>query len=297
MRCDKVKELLLAYLDEEVDSSDRALIQAHLAECEACRQELAILSRVRERISQHFQVQASNLSPSPQAWSRLEANLSEALRLSLFQRLIVTLARAKQALLPQGKLALKQGGILAAIGVLLVIVGALVFIPSIKVQAEGIIAQWLHLKAPAGSPKFKIILPSSELDFNPLYPTYLPSGLIYTVEGGVRGAKAFRQVYGGKDWFVEIVQLKASAYKPLPSGQKVSINELPATLKTGLQGKFKPIPDFKMEGHGLFLPVYSYVNGKQLTWYVGEIKVEMLSNLSVEEMLKIAKSMKPQERR
>jgi len=72
MRCDKVKELLLAYLDEEVDSSDRALIQAHLAECEACRQELAILSRVRERISQHFQVQASNLSPSPQAWSRLE---------------------------------------------------------------------------------------------------------------------------------------------------------------------------------------------------------------------------------
>ena len=41
----------------------------------------------------------------------------------------------------------------------------------------------------------------------------------------------------------------------------------------------------------LRLPTYTYDDGKRLVWYVGDVKVEMLSNLPVKEMLKIAESM------
>ena len=39
----------------------------------------------------------------------------------------------------------------------------------------------------------------------------------------------------------------------------------------------------------------AYTDGKRLTWYVGDVQVEMLSNLSEEEMLKIAASLAPWE--
>jgi hypothetical protein len=39
----------------------------------------------------------------------------------------------------------------------------------------------------------------------------------------------------------------------------------------------------------------SYTDGKQLIWYIGDVRVDILSNLSVEEMLKVAESMVPAE--
>ncbi len=40
MRCDRVREHLVAYLDGELDSADRQVIDAHLAGCPACRDEM-----------------------------------------------------------------------------------------------------------------------------------------------------------------------------------------------------------------------------------------------------------------
>jgi len=40
MRCDKVREHLVAYLDGELESADRQVIDAHLAGCPACRSEM-----------------------------------------------------------------------------------------------------------------------------------------------------------------------------------------------------------------------------------------------------------------
>lgn len=49
--CSKVQENLSAYLDDELPPEQREAIQAHLAVCPACRQELARLTRLWEALA------------------------------------------------------------------------------------------------------------------------------------------------------------------------------------------------------------------------------------------------------
>jgi len=48
MSCDKIKELLAGYQDGELDAEQLATVQTHLAQCSACREELARLEKVKE---------------------------------------------------------------------------------------------------------------------------------------------------------------------------------------------------------------------------------------------------------
>ena len=82
MNCEQVQSLLVAYLDEEVTSSEKALIQAHLSDCTVCQQELTLLSTARSRVRSMLQRQAIHAVPSQDTWSRLEAKLTEADQLS-----------------------------------------------------------------------------------------------------------------------------------------------------------------------------------------------------------------------
>jgi hypothetical protein len=93
MKCGQVQDLLAAYLDGEVTPSERALFQAHLSGCTVCQQELDLLSTARRQIRSALQRRASQAVPSRDAWSRLEASLTEvaqpsssAQRASLFSR-------------------------------------------------------------------------------------------------------------------------------------------------------------------------------------------------------------------
>jgi hypothetical protein len=93
MNCRQTKELFPAYLDNEINPSERRLIQAHLAGCNACQRELALLSRTRNLVSQSLNIRAAQTAPSPQALSRLQARLAdEALRPHL--RLIARFRRS-----------------------------------------------------------------------------------------------------------------------------------------------------------------------------------------------------------
>jgi type II secretory pathway pseudopilin PulG len=76
--CGQVQSLLLAYLDGEVTPSERALILAHLSGCTVCQQELNLLSTARSQVRSTLQRRASQAVPSREAWSRLEARLTEA---------------------------------------------------------------------------------------------------------------------------------------------------------------------------------------------------------------------------
>ena len=78
MNCENVQFLLLAYLDGEATSSERALILAHLSGCTVCQQELDLLSTARSQVRSTLQRRASQAVPSRDAWSRLEARLTEA---------------------------------------------------------------------------------------------------------------------------------------------------------------------------------------------------------------------------
>jgi type II secretory pathway pseudopilin PulG len=82
MNCEQIQSLLVAYLDGEVTPSERTLIQAHFSGCTVCQQELSLLSSARSRIRSMLQRRAVHAVPSREAWSRLEAKVTEAEQLS-----------------------------------------------------------------------------------------------------------------------------------------------------------------------------------------------------------------------
>ncbi len=76
MKCQEVQKLLVAYLDGEITPSERKLIQAHLAGCAVCQQQVAALAATSSRLGQALLRRGARAAPSPQAWSRLEARLA-----------------------------------------------------------------------------------------------------------------------------------------------------------------------------------------------------------------------------
>lgn len=51
MRCEMVKELLEAYIEGELDESERKEVQAHISGCELCKQELALAQSIPSLVS------------------------------------------------------------------------------------------------------------------------------------------------------------------------------------------------------------------------------------------------------
>jgi len=48
MSCEDYKELLMAYIDGEIDEADRERFEEHIAQCERCRSELEELRNLKE---------------------------------------------------------------------------------------------------------------------------------------------------------------------------------------------------------------------------------------------------------
>jgi len=63
-RCEAIRPSLSAHLDHETDAGLGALIEAHLRECSACREEMAALSATRDLLSR------AGGAPAPRAWVR-----------------------------------------------------------------------------------------------------------------------------------------------------------------------------------------------------------------------------------
>jgi len=316
MKCQEVNKLLIAYLDNEVTPSERTLIRAHLAGCERCQEELAALSALQSRVSQFLQVRAAQATPSPQAWSRLQARLAGEARPSLswlpawLQRLAPGVGRINQIF--ERGVTMKKGFALTAIAALVLALSVMAFVPSVRAQVGGILNTWFHFESPDG--EYEMTLVSSiPMEFAPLHPTYLPAGL-QSAGVGVGGEFGVDEpkielTYRSADQFVVITQTKAPADRTLPAGEETTVNGQPAVLVTGLEGTFGDdfgIPEGSQpedsQGETFDTPpadcpchTIAYTDGKRLTWYVGDVKVEMLSNLSVEEMLKIGASLVPAE--
>ena len=60
MKCDEIKQLLMAYLDGELSAEQAAAVQQHLAECPACAREHRLLQRTWEML-----LEDEDIEPSP----------------------------------------------------------------------------------------------------------------------------------------------------------------------------------------------------------------------------------------
>ncbi len=295
MKCMEVNKLLVAYLDNEVTPSERTLIQAHLAECDACQQELAALAALQSRIGQFLQLRVAHAAPSPQAWSRLQARLAGEARPSSswlpawLQRLAPGVGRRITPIF-QGGVTMKKGFTLATIAALVIALSSVAFIPSVRAQMSEIVGNWFRIEVRGDE-----VTMSGSTEFRPLRPTYLPAGFQLQSSRFKVGSEpaSIELIFRSADQFVAITQTQALAERTLPVGQKITINDQPAVLVTGLEGTFEvPIPaDAQAETVGAPPAPITYTDGKRLVWYVDDIKVEMLSNLSVEEMVRIGGSL------
>jgi len=68
MDCEHIKELLLSYIDNEIDDDERELVEVHLSGCTECTAEMEALAVTGSRLRQAYEAVAAGVSPSPGVW-------------------------------------------------------------------------------------------------------------------------------------------------------------------------------------------------------------------------------------
>ncbi len=208
----------------------------------------------------------------------------------------------------KGKFSLKKAVYYTTIVLLLTVVGSLSLVLSVRAQ----VSDWITGQAN----EFSFFTPHSQvqvglfsdgsLGFVPLSPTYLPKGdwvMIpdtYTEE--VSHLKTLKLTYNKDNQFVILSERENLPEESLPKGEIVKVKNQPAVLFTGLSGEVNASIDLSENGEvqpepsGLVnLGPVQYSNGVWLIWQSGEIRLEILSNLTAKQVLKIANSMHPVE--
>jgi hypothetical protein len=77
MRCEETRNLLAAYLDGETTQSEKESMEAHLAACPACREELEKLGEAQAKFKQTLKMAAGNVSPSGRAWAKVRQQITQ----------------------------------------------------------------------------------------------------------------------------------------------------------------------------------------------------------------------------
>jgi hypothetical protein len=75
LNCKGVDGILLAYLDNELETIERTRLEQHLSDCSRCRNELADLRVSIDKLSRTLCLATSNIEPSPRAWHLVSQKL------------------------------------------------------------------------------------------------------------------------------------------------------------------------------------------------------------------------------
>ena len=325
MNCRDVTVLLVAYLDGEVTPSERRLIQVHLAGCASCQREQRATAATRERLSESLKMRAAWAAPSPQAWSRLQASLADEAQRPPDRLLGWLTLSAPDARRPhpttQGVTIVKRRLALAALAVVLVTVAMGASIPAVRAQVQ----QGWTLVSVSGRAQFTSYVspPSPIADFVPGVGTVVESGtgVVVATTGsdqsgamldgvpkaldgvpkGLDGLPATQDgvteaIYQNGDQFRVVTVSKADGNSALPEGEKVSVNGRPAMLVKGFSGEYRQSLSnldgaVGPNGRPATLPtpvVIKYTNANQLSWIADGLRYEVLSNLPVDELLRVA---------
>ncbi|PKO22023.1 MAG: hypothetical protein CVU38_11470 [Chloroflexi bacterium HGW-Chloroflexi-1] len=205
----------------------------------------------------------------------------------------------------QGGVTMKKGFAFATLAALVIVVSVVAFVPAVRAGVSG----WFRASwgGPDAGCSAAIRAEGSQPGFTVLVPSYLPDTVLSSATGSVTiamggDADEMRNFFGNPDgqWLF-ITQGQAPADKALPEGQQVAIGGQRGVLITSLSGTSElglaDLENVAVEG----TPPehrpesFAYQNANQLIWYVGDTRIELLSNLPVEEMLKVAESFRPAE--
>jgi hypothetical protein len=228
-------------------------------------------------------------------WAQIESRLGSR---SKERHIDVTTRNLK------GGFSMRKSLLYATLMLVLIAVAATAFIPTVRAQ----VSDWINGQTTVLSfltPHSKVhvgLFSDGSLGFVPLSPTYLPYGDWITVPDSyndeVAGLDTLRLTFNKDSQFVILTERKALPGETLPVGDEVKVNDQPAVLVTRLSGEVDA--SIPLDKNGGALPEPSglvslnpiqYSNGIRLTWQLGEIRLEILSNLSLKQVLKIATSL------
>jgi len=204
----------------------------------------------------------------------------------------------------KGGFSMKKSLLHAAIMLSLIAIAATAFIPTVRAQ----VIDWISGQTTVFSfmtPHSKVtvgLFSDGSWGFVPLSPTYLPIGDWVMVPDSykdeVTGPDTLKLIFNKDNKFLILTERKALTGETLPVGDSVKVNDQPAVLFTGLSGEIAAsIPLAKdggvqpePSGQVNINPV-RYTDGVRLTWQVGEIRLEILSNLPLRQVMEIAASL------
>jgi hypothetical protein len=228
-------------------------------------------------------------------WPQIEPRLASGSK----ERLIGVMTRNLK-----GEFSMKKYLLYTAIMLAILAITATAFIPTVRAQ----VTDWIS----GQTAFFSFITPHSNVTvglfsdgpwgFVPLSPTYLPNGDWLTVPDSYKDeatdVDALKLTINKGSQFVILTERKALPGETLPVGDAVKVKDQPAVLVTKLSGEAEA--SIPLDKNGGVLPEPSglvrlnpiqYTDGVRLTWQLGEIRLEILSNLPLKQVLKIAASL------
>jgi hypothetical protein len=200
----------------------------------------------------------------------------------------------------------------SALVIFLVMVATVAFVPPVRAQ----VAEWFNITFhDPSNPEIAASagISGQSMKYQVMQPTYLPAvfsgGATFIAFGDISEI-----LYQAGDQFLVITQQAAKNGEPLPQGDAATVNGQPAALNTGLTGRYEQLPLGELEASGVvsageepqsgtlegidpnaapMLAAFNYTDATRLTFMIGNTSVEILSNLAVEELIKIAESLTP----
>jgi hypothetical protein len=144
--------------------------------------------------------------------------------------------------------------------------------------------------------------------FEPLSPDYVPAEMTYFFSANFDRPTYSELRYFSKDQFIIISESPIEKDETLPSGKPIWVGKSTAVLQEGLSGPVMlaaPRPQvWRMQsgsggggGGGKSIdeaPLQlDYTSGIQISWFQAGLRIDLLTNLPLDEALKVAESMKP----
>jgi len=276
MNCRETNDLLVDYLNKEVTPSQSRMVQAHLSECAACRRDLDALSALEDRVRRSLHGQAAQAVPSPEAWPRLQAALAGKNR---------SVVQSIQSLFTGGTLMRKL--VLSSLLALALVFGVVIAVPSVRAQVREMIDMWYHFRFPERQSSVGVGWGGDSEAFPPYMPTYLPNGLDIALSGGstAPGAEYWEFEFHptprrkGDDRFIRLIEGVGENVPGLPEGREVMVGDQPAVWTSDLEPRHEVTSDPPTPA-----------SAQVLSWYIGEVKIELVSNLPESEMIAVAES-------
>lgn len=312
MNCKQAQTLFLDYLDKTLALQDENALQAHLEECPSCAKDLEDLIEIQSLIRNSLRTRTAAQFVSSQAWYALQLKINSPASLLLAKtakkprrwfsgNVFSSFSHNERRSSMKGKL------ILSLLATVILVVAAIFFVPNVWARM-GDLLQWFKFEGPGGGGEVSI---PGTIEFTPLRPSYLPAGFKAMAVGLNPEVASLNYWNESTNQFLTIDEnLIIGEKAPLPQGKQLTVGGRPAILIEGLAGEITfvqlpPTPEPSalpktpaVEGQPLeplsvseSVQSISYTGGRKLVWDINNVRIQITSNLPLEEILKVAESL------